>query len=216
MAVDDADAGLAQTSATATGGGDDRVDELFAVASQQRTRSIDRGQNAARHRGGLSGVKHLVEARQVDVFAAHQHERSLRIARQSFVGRGHDDVGTLGQRVVRQRRVKTKVRGPSGIDHQRNAVLVRNLRQARNVRHGAHITWLTDEHGFGIWMLRQSLGQTRTRQILRQSRLGVDFWAHPDWHNAGVDQAYEHRLVQSSRNDDFVAGTSHCHHGCVV
>ena len=129
---------------------------------------------------------------------------------------GNHNVGALGQRVVWKLRVKAEVSGPGGVNHQRNSIRMRYLGQARNVRHGANIRRFANNHGLGIGMLGQGLGQSARPQVFGQAGFWVNLGAHPNGRDTCINQANQHALVQGPRNDYLIAGAGHRHDCRVV
>ena len=125
--------------------------------------------------------------------------------RQGLVGAGHHSVGAQRHRVRGQVGVEAEVRSPSGVDNERDAVVVRGLGEPGDIADGADIGRIADENGSGARVFGEGSGDGCGRDTEWQAGRGVDLGADPDRGEPGEDQAEQHRAVQGAADDDPIA-----------
>ena len=123
-----------------------------------------------------------VEPGPADPPGAGEHDGSLRERGKRLVRTRDDGIRPGRDRVRRQRRVEAEVRSPRRVDDERDAVPVRDRRQARHVTDRADVGRVADEHRSGVRGACQRRLEGAGGHPDGQAVAGVDLGPHPHRH----------------------------------
>ena len=183
-----------------------RGEQILAALLHQRTRAIDGGEQAGRGARRLEDVERGVQAIEVEVAGvAREQQRAGRERGECLVRGDRHRIGAERERGGRHIGMEAEVAGPGLVADQRDPARVRELGDARDVRHDAEPGRLDEQDRARVRLGGQSGLDGLDRMAERDAAALVDRRWHPDRARAREHEAGGDRLVRAARDEHRLA-----------